>query len=247
MTSALAYMDESGDLGWKLDAPYQQGGLSRYFIVAIAVGADNKHRRFGKVMDELHVAQKWTSAKEKKWATASDQARLNFCQFAAKELSSTKSLTVMVALCHKENAPDFMRSVDIRTMRPQASGAEIAKIETQYKGRAHLVYSLMVAETLAEHLPALDSLAYCPDELSEGTRTIEHIVAYRLLFQDKRTTSLRRIESSSTMQSGLTFADMIAGATLEAYENGNTQYLEVLRPFISIKEFNADSPPAVRD
>jgi len=105
----------------------------------------------------------------------------------------------------------------------------------------------MVAETLAAHLPVLDSLAYCPDELNEGARTLEHIVAYRLLFQDKRTMSLRRIDFTNTMQSGLTFADMIAGATLEAYENGNTQYLEVLRPFISIKEFNADSRPAVPD
>lgn len=245
MTSALAYMDESGDLGWKLDAPYQQGGSSRYFIVAIAVGIENKHRRFGKVMDALHAAQKWTSLKEKKWATASNQARLNFCQFAAKELSTNRQLKVMVAVCHKENAPDFMRSVDVRAMCPKASDTEIAKLETQYKGRAHLVYSLMVAETLAEHLPALDSFAYCPDELNEGARTLEHIVAYRLLFQDKRTMSLRRIDFNNTMQGGLTFADMIAGATLEAYENGNNQYLEILRPFICIKEFNADSQPDV--
>jgi len=139
VTSALAYMDESGDLGWKLDAPYQRGGSSRYFIVAIAVGADNKHRRFGKVMDTLHAAQKWTSVKEKKWATASDQARLNFCQFAAKALSATRSLTVMVAVCHKENAPAFMRSVDTRVIRPEASDAEVAKHETQYKGRAPCV------------------------------------------------------------------------------------------------------------
>lgn len=245
MTSGLAYMDESGDLGWKLDAPYQQGGSSRYFIVAIAIGIENQHRRFGKVMDALHAAQKWTSLKEKKWANASNQARLSFCQFAAKELSVTKQLRVMVAVCHKKNAPDFMRAADIKTMRPKASDAEIAKLETQYKGRAHLVYSLMVAETLAEHLPTLDSFAYCPDELNEGARTLEHIVAYRLLFQDKRTMSLRRIDFNNTLQSGLTFADMVAGATLEAYENGNNQYLEVIRPFINIKEFNTDSPPAV--
>lgn len=32
------YLDESGDLGWKFDAPYRSGGSSRYLtIAAIAV------------------------------------------------------------------------------------------------------------------------------------------------------------------------------------------------------------------
>ena len=53
--------------------------------------------------------------------------------------------------------------------------------------------------------------------------------------------SLRRIDSSSRMQGGLAFADMIAGATLDAYENGNDTYLEVLRPFIKIKLFSGNA------
>lgn len=238
MTSALAYMDESGDLGWKFNAPFQKGGSSRYFIVAIAVGIDNTHRRFGKVIDYLHKEQNWTSSKEKKWATISPTAKTNFCQFAAKELSREKNLKVMVAVCHKENAPDFMRSIDVHEMHPDASEKEIAKIEAQYRGRAHLVYSLMVAETLSEYLPIVDSFTYCPDELNEGIRTLEHIVAYRLLFQDGRPMSLKRIDSNSTLHGGLTFSDMIAGATLEAYENGNQEYLDILHPYIQIKEFN---------
>lgn len=28
------YFDESGDLGWILDAPYRDGGSSRYFTIA---------------------------------------------------------------------------------------------------------------------------------------------------------------------------------------------------------------------
>ncbi|MBF4102116.1 DUF3800 domain-containing protein [Gallibacterium anatis] len=38
------YLDESGDLGWKFDAPYRQGGSSRYLtIAAIVINHDKRH------------------------------------------------------------------------------------------------------------------------------------------------------------------------------------------------------------
>ncbi|MFK3741608.1 DUF3800 domain-containing protein [Massilia sp. TN1-12] len=65
-SSAMAYLDESGDLGWKLDAPYGDHGSARYFVIAIAVGMNEAYRRIGKVVDNLHKSQKWTSKHEKK-------------------------------------------------------------------------------------------------------------------------------------------------------------------------------------
>jgi hypothetical protein len=35
--SITIYLDESGCLGWKLDAPYQSGDSSRHFTLAAAV------------------------------------------------------------------------------------------------------------------------------------------------------------------------------------------------------------------
>lgn len=63
-SSAMAYLDESGDLGWKLDAPYDDGGSARYFVIAIAVGSNEAYRRVGMVVDKLHKAQAWTSKHE---------------------------------------------------------------------------------------------------------------------------------------------------------------------------------------
>jgi hypothetical protein len=235
--AAMAYMDESGDLGWKLDEPYLDGGSSRFFVIAIAIGMNQGFRRFGKVVDRLHKMQKWTSSKEKKWKTISAQARLNFCQLAAAELASNPDMRVLVAVCHKEHAPDFMQSVDVRTLHPGASESEILRLESRYRGRAHLVYSMMVAETLGEHLPPVDSFSYCPDDLNESVRTLEHIVTYRLLFQDERAMSLNRVDYKRPMQSGLDFADMIAGAVWESFERSDGQYHEILRNHITIKEF----------
>jgi len=245
----MAYLDESGDLGWKLDAPFQAGGSARYFVIAIAVGMNEAYRRVGKVVDRLHRAQGWTSKHEKKWATISPGAREAFCQLAAAELSGNDQIKVMIAVYHKELAPDFLRGIDIRAAHPEATEAEIAVLEAKYKGRAHLVYAMMVAETLAEHLPAMETFTFCPDELNEGQRALDHILTYRLLIQQQRNLVLKRVDRVGAMQRGLDFADMCAGAAFESYQRGDTKYLEILRPYVVIKDFTntvpAEQPAAI--
>jgi hypothetical protein len=238
----MAYLDESGDLGWKLDAPFQAGGSARYFVIAIAVGMNEAYRRVGKVVDRLHKVQGWTSRHEKKWATISPGAREAFCQLAAAELAGNDQIRVMIAVYHKEHAPDFLRGIDVRAAHPEATEAEIAVLEAKYKGRAHLVYAMMVAETLAEHLPAMDTFTFCPDELNEGQRALDHILTYRLLIQQQRNLVLKRVDRVAAMQRGLDFADMCAGAAFESYQRNDTRYLEILRPYVVIKDFTGTVP-----
>lgn len=236
-TNAFAYLDESGDLGWKLDQPFQEGGSSRYFVIATAIGINQGYRRFGKVVDQLHALQQWTSSKEKKWATISPSARLAFCQLAAKELAANREMHVFAAVFHKQTAPDFLRTVDVRAEHPNATESQIQQLESHYRGRAHLIYAMLVAETLAEHLPALDTFTYCPDELNEGQRTLDNLLTYRLLIQNRLPMTLKRVERKQAMQKGLDFADMVAGSVWEAYERGDRRFLDVIAPYIAIKDF----------
>lgn len=234
----MAYLDESGDLGWKLDLPYLNGGSSRHFVIAIAIGMNTSYRRIGKVVDDLHELQNWTSVKEKKWGTIkSDTVRGKFCQLAAKEIATNPEIKVLVAVYHKETAPDFLRSVDVRAMHPDETEADLIKLEMKYKGRAHLVYAMMVAEILADHLPPMDTFTYCPDELNEGHRALDHILTYRLLLQQQRNLTIKRVDRKAPMQRGLDFADMCAGAVFEAYERKDHRYLAVISPYIVIKDF----------
>ena len=51
MDSYFAYLDESGDLGWVLDKPYQHGGSSRFLTISsILVHKADKHR-LGRALD----------------------------------------------------------------------------------------------------------------------------------------------------------------------------------------------------
>lgn len=237
--TALAYLDESGDLGWKLNKPYQHDGSSRYFVIGIAVGHNQKYRRIGKVIENLRELQGWTSKNEKKWATIGRGAKETFCQLAAREMARRDGVEVFVAVCHKENAPEFFRTVNVREAHPDWPEPKIQEEEAKYRGRAHLVYSMMVAETLADFLPELDVFTYCPDDLNESSRTLDHIIAYRLLLQQSRNTTLHLVTKKQEMQHGLDFADMCAGAVFEAYQFGDARYLDIREPFIKIKEFSA--------
>ncbi|QDQ25852.1 hypothetical protein FNU76_05530 [Chitinimonas arctica] len=241
--TAFAYLDESGDLGWKLKAPYGNGGSSRHFAIAIAIGQQNAFRRFGKIITQLHKVQNWSSPKEKKWGAVGSQARTTFCQLAAVELARNAELKVLVGVYHKKMAPDFVRIRDVRAEYPDLAETDLLKLEAKYKGRTHLVYAMMVAELLATYLPReLNYLSYCPDDLNEGQRTLEQILIYRLLALDRRSLELSHVNRESAMQGGLDFADMVAGAVWESFERKDRTYIDILEQQIVVHEFNA--PPA---
>ena len=40
------YLDESGDLGWKFDAPYRCGGSSRYLTISAIIFCSYVERHF---------------------------------------------------------------------------------------------------------------------------------------------------------------------------------------------------------
>jgi hypothetical protein len=69
MPSGMAYLDESGDLGWELSLSYLHGGLADISFAAVKVGLH--YRRFGKVVDQLRNLQKRTSESEKTWQNVS--------------------------------------------------------------------------------------------------------------------------------------------------------------------------------
>lgn len=60
---------------------------------------------------------------------------------------------------------------------------------------------------------------------------------YRLPIQQQRNLELKRVDRVAAMQRGLDFADMCAGAAFEAYQRNDAKYLDILRPYMVIKDF----------
>lgn len=234
----MTYMDESGDLGWELSRPYQHGGSSRYFVIAAPTGIGEAYRKLGSVVDRLHKLQGWTSKSEKKWANVSPSARENFCQLAAAEVVKNPDIHLLVAICDKSKCGGYMKNMASTLISPNMSSAQIQSIQYSHRGRSHLVYSMMSAELFGLHMPtSIKSLAYCPDELNESVRTLDHILAYKLLYLNKCNFELRFKSRNKAMARSLEFADFLAGCVWDAYENNNNTCKEILDPYLKMAHF----------
>jgi len=78
-SSAVLYIDESGDLGWTFSAPHGAGGSSRYLTIAtICVSSDKKHIP-KRVIKNLYNKFNWPTNIEKKWSAMAPEER---CEFA---------------------------------------------------------------------------------------------------------------------------------------------------------------------
>lgn len=214
--SAMVYLDECGDVGWKLDKPFQQGGSSRYFVVGMVIGVNKSYQKFAKIIKNWHKRQGYTTKKEKKWKTSSHEARINFLNFLNDEVISNEELMISAVVLNKSKMPP--------------------NIDTTRKGLQHLLYAYALVKLTLEALDyyQLDTYSYCPDELNESYRLLESILEYEVIFKQKNPVKLCRKNVISPMLSGLTCSDMVAGAVWESIENNNPEYFDIIKPNINV-------------
>jgi hypothetical protein len=218
--AAVGYLDECGDLGWKLDKPFQDGGSSQYFVISLVLGVGEGYRRFAKIINALHLSQKWTSKHEKKWTTIADQGRRKFCELISGEIDKKQNIILLAVVFKKDSLPSFF--------------------DKNNKGSAQVLYAAMVASLVdsfmqdSPHL--LRKLSYCPDELNNDGRILESLLEYQLLLKSKFSIGLKRMVYQKAMDGGLNCADMVAGAVWEAFEHGNNEFLDIIRDRVAILE-----------
>ncbi|MEC6640240.1 hypothetical protein, partial [Acinetobacter baumannii] len=204
--------------------------------VAMVVGFQDSYRRFSKIIKSWHKHQKWTTKSEKKWATVdSHKARMNFLKFLKDELNQNRELKLYAIVFNKLNKPENL-------ITHEESG------ETR-RGISHLIYGSAVAQMLSAILRDidLDNFSYCPDDLNENVRTLEHILEYQTIFLNRQKTRLKRMEYVKAMDSGLNCADMVAGAVWENFERGNPIYFDEIKNSIEIIHLCPTVPTLIDD
>lgn len=103
-----AYLDESGDLGWKFDAPYMNGGSSRYFTIStIIVHEKDKHRleravkKFREKLEKKHKV-KYPVNHEIKASDLKLGERFVFAEILKKELDKTVKFSKVFSITVKK-------------------------------------------------------------------------------------------------------------------------------------------------
>lgn len=214
VTRLTAFFDESGDLGWKLEAPYRAGGSSRYFVIACAIGPGKVHRGLGKVIKKLRDLQGWTSHAEKKWANISLGAKQNFCILAAQYAQANPDTHLAVSLIEKQKVPPRLRMDQ------------------------HLIYAHLATQLIAERLERCDQAEICPDELNTGqgaSNLLQHLVRHEVWFRRGCSPDIRQVVRQKHFEQALEFCDMLAGAAAGHFEHGVSEPWKTLQPHVTVR------------
>lgn len=101
-------MDESGDLGWKFEAPYQKGGSSRFFTITSLVVHERDRHRPERVMKDLReylnkTIENFKPSDEIKSTSLRPDDRIKFAELFNREASKSKFMKVYSKTVKKEN------------------------------------------------------------------------------------------------------------------------------------------------
>lgn len=104
------FVDESGDLGWKFDAPYGQGGSSRYLTIAAVCVEDSQSHRLDRIIRDLYKAARWNPKVERKWIDANTKSRVHFAKEANKLCVRQPGIRYLAIVVDKTRAQQHLRT-----------------------------------------------------------------------------------------------------------------------------------------
>lgn len=215
MTKIFIYLDESGDLGWKFDAPYRRGGSSRYLTIAALVVSDAKRHLPKRVIKRLYERFKWPVNVEKKWSGMNPEERIAFASAAKKLLADN---------------PGHFRYVSITVKKENVHG-HIRQDENK-------LYNFMIAQALLNEMSKHDEVFFVPDPRSVKVKSGNSLHDYlqtQLWFEQKTATMLTTHPCDSMQSTQIQFSDMLSGLVQTHFEDGNSAAWAELRDDISYK------------
>ena len=204
------YIDESGDLGWKLDLPYGQGGSSRHLTIAAAVVSDDADKHLpGRLVRDMYKDHNWATDKEKKWTKMSTAHRVDFAVRAAKLVAAHPSIRLFAITVLKANVQEHLRA------------------------DSNLLYNYMLKLMLLDELARHDEVILKPDprtiKVQSGNSQHEYLQTV-LWYESGARTRLHSEPQDSQKQLGIQFADMLAGVVQSHHEAANSKPWVQLRP-----------------
>jgi hypothetical protein len=205
------YLDESGDLGWKFDAPYMRGGSSRFLTIAMLITPKDKAAKPKRLVKKLY---KYTGAEPKQELKAShldDEERKWFSQKAADMLLANSEIKLVAITVKKENVWEHIRQ------------------------DPNKLYNYMIKLALIDQISQSPQVSLIHDERSVKVKSGNSMADYlqsTLWFERNSRTVLQTTPMESKNSLGIQFADYIANFIWRRHEFNDSGPSNILRPHI---------------
>jgi len=215
MSSAIIYLDESGDLGWRFDKPYRHGGSSRFLTIASLVVDPSKKHLPKRLIKKLYTKYRWPTNIEKKWSDMTEPEREGFAKKAA--LLSNRN-------------PGGINFLSI-TVRKE-------NVQSHIRGDSNKLYNYMICLSLIEEMSRHHTVTFLPDPRSikvASGNSLHDYLQTKLWFEKRVVTSLNTTSIDSSSSLNIQFTDMLAGLVRGHFEDGNSKPWQLLRKNIGCK------------
>ena len=212
MTTTI-FMDEAGDTGWSLDAPYGHRGSSRFLILAAIVIPPGKNVYVERIMRGIYRGRKGRALSKELKSTELNQWEKK--QIATKLLAMTRQhpdITLHGIVAEKGNVNSALR----------------ARSESFYTHMAEqMLYSELAKHTVVEFYPDARTLK------QKDRHALPNYLETRLAIGGHVPT-ITTIPSESGSFLEIQCADVISAILFAQYERSDSTCLDILAPAITI-------------
>ena len=213
--SHTVYLDESGDLGFKFDAPYRQGGSSRHLTMAFIVIPDAKKNLLKRVVKRVY---------ERFDIAVGTEIKGSLLTVAQKNYIA-RQLTALVL-----KNPDILIS---------AITVKKENVATHIRQDSNLLYNYMMRRSVIDYIKTHANVNLIRDNKSVKIASGNTLVNYlqtTLWFDCMATTVLKDLPSDSKSVRGLFLVDWINSIVFHHYENANSSPFTIMLPVIKNKQ-----------
>ncbi len=214
-TTITVYLDESGDLGWKLEKPYRDGGSSRYLTISAVIVPQNKSHLPGRIIKELYKKFKWLPEKEQKWGLMKEPQKNIFCDMCANLITKHADISYHSITVYKPNVLAHIR------LDPNK------------------LYNYMIGLLLIDKVSPFDIVNFIPDPRSIKVQSGNSLADYlqtKLWFDKDVKTKLIHNPIESSKCKGIQYADMLSGVIQQHFEDQCTPRFEKIAAITDIKK-----------
>lgn len=214
MPEVTIALDESGDLGWKFDAPYRRGGSSRHLTIASILYPQAKNKHPKRLIKSLYSKFNWDAKTEIKWSEMGVDARTEFAKETKKLVIAHPDIKLLSITVKKEKVMEHIRTDENK------------------------LYNYMIGLSLLNEMKNYRDVLFIPDPRAikvKSGNSMHDYLQTKLWFDKGAETILTTTPMESHSCKTIQVADMLSGVVQNHYEDGNSAAWKILSPHIQNK------------
>jgi hypothetical protein len=209
-----AYIDESGDLGFKFSAPYNHGGSSRYLTISYLILPEYKIHLPKRIAKNVYFKFHFNVNSEIKGSRLTEVQKKYFATKVIHLLNKDSTIHLGAITVKKKNVKNHIRE------------------------DPNLLYNYMMRLGFIDYISTYENVKLIRDEKSvkiKSGNTLQNYLQTELWFNKKVKTKIEDLPTDSKKNMNLIFVDWITHIIWSKYEFRKYKAYNIILPKLKLK------------